>query len=280
MKKIFIIIITVFFVFLILLITMLIVFTDNRTLDFEEFTIIHSQSDSSISIIHLSDLHFSSLRVDTEVMLEQIKEKGPDIIAITGDIVGTRTDILQSGVFEFIERVTQVAPVYFVSGNHENNNRDSRVLYDNMSANGVTILNNQSVIGQINGINIIIAGLQYGSCSVTINSASEAIKDSFVLLLTHKPKWGTVYAYYGGARARITPNLILSGHIHGGQIRVFGRGLLCPDTFLFPRYASGLYTSDGAQMIVSRGIGNSVIPWRINNRPHIPIITLFGHSEN
>jgi len=258
---------------------LLIAFTDNRTLDFEKITIARNiETSSDIKIIHLSDMHFSSLQVDVDAMLERIKYENPDIIAITGDIVGTRTDIPQSGVFDFIGRVTQIAPVYFVSGNHEVNNRGSRALYDNMTANGVTILNNRGIIKSINGNYVTLFGLRHGArYAPSINANPESVKDSFVILLTHTPEWETFYARYEGAQTtRITPNLILAGHIHGGQIRMFGRGLLCPDTFLFPRYAAGLYTSrDGAsQMVVSRGLGNSIIPWRVNNKPHIPVITV------
>jgi len=239
-------------------------FLDSRTLDFEEFFVAREGwGGHDVTIVHLSDLHFPNA-VDTDKMLARIEEAEPDIIAVTGDIIGTRTVVEQSGVFEFVERLANIgAPVFFVRGNHERNNRNSQLLYDNMAANGVVILRNESVVMG----DITVIGLDYGTSSATISCDEE---NNFVILLTHVPSFGnTLYTSEGAA---IIPNLILSGHIHGGQIRIFGRGILCPDTLLFPRFAAGLYTLGESKMIVSRGIGNSIVPWRVNNMPHIPII--------
>ena len=248
-------------------VSLLVVFVDNRTLDFEEFFI--GSGDSDIRIIHLSDLHFPNV-VDTDNMLDRIEEEQPDIIAITGDLIGTRTAIRTSGVSEFIQRLATVAPVFFVSGNHENRNPESYILYAMLVESGVYILNNRSVTLNLGGVYVALVGLDYGTRYTA--TLPDYVENNFVILLTHEPVFGNILITVSGIS--ITPGLILAGHIHGGQIRIFGRGLLSPDTLVFPRYSSGLYTSGETDMIVSRGIGNSIVPWRFNNRPHIPIINI------
>jgi len=233
--------------FWVLLIALFFVFADNTTIEYEEFNITHStQSGTGVKILHLSDLHFPNVNVDTEQMLARIAGEEPDLIALTGDLIDTGTAIETSGVNEFIERLVNIAPVYFVRGNHEDRNPNSHLL--NLSR--VTVLDNQSVTRNING-NYITIGGEIG-----------ADQDNYTILLTHTP------AFASGA------DLILAGHIHGGQFRLFGQGILCPDRLLFPRYSSGLYTQGETKMIVSRGIGNSIIPFRVNNTPHIPIINI------
>lgn len=81
---------------------------------------------------------------------------------------------------------------------------------------------------------------------------------------------------YSSSLNSINPNLVLSGHVHGGQFRIpiINKGIIAPDQGLFPKYTSGLYVNNNVDMIVSRGLGNSIISIRINNRPHIPITIL------
>ena len=94
------------------------------------------------------------------------------------------------------------------------------------------------------------------------------IDDGFAILLSHRPEHFNVYQ-------RKNIDLVLSGHAHGGQFRLpFLGGVIAPDQRLFPRYDAGAYTENGTTMVVSRGIGNSIIPLRINNRPEIVIIEL------
>ena len=92
--------------------------------------------------------------------------------------------------------------------------------------------------------------------------------DGFTLLLSHRPELFDTYVKHG-------MNLVLSGHAHGGQFRLpFVGGLVAPNQGLFPKYDSGLYTSGSTNMIVSRGIGNSLLPFRFNNRPEVILIEL------
>ncbi|MGB4138298.1 MAG: metallophosphoesterase, partial [Saccharofermentanales bacterium] len=95
--------------------------------------------------------------------------------------------------------------------------------------------------------------------------------DGFTVLLSHRPELFDVYVDCG-------VDLVLSGHAHGGQFRLpFVGGIVAPDQGLFPKYDAGLYAAESTNMIVSRGIGNSIIPFRFNNRPEVVLIVLDGN---
>jgi len=264
---------------LITILILFLVYADNRTLDYEDFIITTSQniSDMPVTIIHLSDLHFPSIRVDLEKMYQEIEAKEPDIIAITGDIISTRTTpIEESGVFEFIQRIVQIAPVFYVDGNHEHSNSN---LFDYFRQNGVIILADESITVSVNGRNVTLIGMRYcyingrDSRTAVIKGLSEDFEQNYIILLTHIPTFDNVLR--APCEQEIQPDLILAGHVHGGQMRIFSRGIFCPDTFLFPQYTSGIYKQGQTKMILSRGLGNSILPIRVNNKPHIPVIRIY-----
>jgi len=258
-------------------VTMCVIFIDSKNIEYQKFIINHSSDlDSSVKIVHLSDLHFPDIRVNVDGMLNQIKQEAPDIIAITGDIVGSRNAIDRSGVFEFIERLVLIAPVYYVNGNHEVNNRNAQVLYYGLEERGVILLENRHVNLEIRGATVTLIGLfegPYGGAYSPASYNNEDISDNYIILLAHNPR--TIWSGATQNPQVIAPDLILAGHVHGGQIRIFGTGILCPDRIFFPRFQTGTYVSPnerGTNMIVSRGLGNSIVPFRFNSKPHVPVI--------
>jgi hypothetical protein len=267
-KRVLIILGSVFLCVVVLFVSLGIVFIDNKTVDYQVIKIEHSiVRGASLKIVHLSDLHFPRVGVDVEELLSSIEDSEPDIIAITGDIVGSNSKIESSGVFEFLEDLVMIAPVYYVTGNHEINNSEGYILYEFLKDSEVVVLQDEYVDIEINGINITIIGL-IDNKNLVYKYDGEGDAD-YVILLDHRPRnWSASAVEQLG----IAPDLVLSGHVHGGQIRMFGFGLLCPDTLLFPKYQTGLYTFENTNMVVSRGIGNSIVPFRFNNKPHVPII--------
>ena len=274
--------------FIILPIILYAVLADDTTLDFEKFTITVSRDNASetaavagsVKIVHLSDTHFPDIFVDLDKLVERITQEQPDFIAITGDIVPTRGDIATSGLAEFLEKITPTAPVFYVDGNHDRANRNMAELHTVIRNSGAIILcrENSSYNLIVRGKQILIVGLEYGQSSVVVTSGANANSACAIVFLKHVPSFN-VPIYYNAAAGelqQLTPDLILAGHIHGGHVRLFNRAILCPDTLLFPRYSNGLYNSQtsSAQMIVSRGIGNSVLAGRLFNNPHVPIIQL------
>lgn len=227
-------------------------------------------------IAHVSDLHNAVFGRKNERLLSLIRAAEPDIIAITGDLIDSRhTDI--DSALAFVEAAAEIAPVYYVTGNHE-----SRLDFDEIEprliAAGARVLRNEAEDIGRGGERIRLAGIDDPSFIRTGGTAEERAAaeleqlgdggGTFTVLLAHRPELVEVYAEYGAG-------LVLSGHAHGGQVRLpFLGGLYAPGQGLLPEYDSGLYSLGETQMVVSRGLGNSVAPLRVNNRPELVIVTL------
>lgn len=253
-----------------------IMFIDNKNIkyDYYEFNK-NIAEDDSIIVTHLSDLHFPKIEVNIDKLVKSLLNEKPNIIAITGDLIDGSATVESCGVISFIEKIKNIAPIFYVYGNHETKNKKNIAKLDNvLKTNDVTILENNSVNLQIKNIEVTMIGLRD---NVDFDKKylydNVDAKTNYKILLAHRPeKWDN----YSSQDKEFQPNLILTGHAHGGQVRFFGQGLVAPNQGLFPKYDGGIYkTSDkNCSMIVSRGIGNSVIPFRFNNKPHVPIITI------
>lgn len=263
----------VFALLMCVLITLGIIFEDSKNIDYEEFRFTRSGGGGGFKIIHLSDMHFPKIKVDLNKLLERIEAEKPDIIAVTGDLIDG-AGVEGSGVFDFIDKLkASPAPVFYVSGNHEKRSPESQKLFDYISFAGVTILNNRSVNLAVRGKEITVIGLTDDTAYDPLYLADnpEAL-GNYKILLAHRPeRWPG----YISESHSVRPDLILCGHTHGGQIRP-GRALFAPGQGFFPKYDSGLYQTEDSSvsMIISRGIGTGKIPFRINSKPHVPVITV------
>lgn len=265
------IVLAVISVILIFVITVCIVFIDNTNIDYERFDL--GGDGEAVKLVHLSDLHFPKIKTGLDGMLEKITNEQADLIAVTGDLIDRSADVETCGVYGFIDKLSGIAPVYYVNGNHESENENAEKLYGYLKKKGVNVLSDESVNISIKNKRLTIIGLtDDASYDAKRYEKNPEIKHNFILMLAHHPeKWPE----YSSDTHTIAPDLVLSGHAHGGQIRFFGQGLVAPDQGLLPTYDAGLYVSsdEKTKMIVSRGIGNSIFPFRFNNKPHIPVIT-------
>jgi len=251
---------------------------DDTTLDFEFFYLGQNgeqNDDFDLNIVHLSDLHFPKYNVDLDELLEETSSKNPDFIAITGDLMDTRGYVATSGVDVFLSNLAAIAPVFYVDGNHDLANSNTQKLHGILRDSGAVVLENQSVTLNIRGNYILVAGLRHGSRSLTTNKTQQELEQiEYTVFLIHSPTFeihANVY-HGGGIYTTVLPNLILSGHVHGGHIRLFNRAILCPDRFFNPPFSNGLYKQMGRHLIVSRGIGNYLFFRRVNNKPHVPVV--------
>lgn len=227
-------------------------------------------------IAHVSDLHNAVFGRKNERLLSLIRAAEPDIIAITGDLIDSRhTDI--DSAMAFVEAAAEIAPVYYVTGNHESR-LDFDAIEPRLIAAGARVLRNEAEYIEHGGERIRLAGIDDPSFIRTGGTAEERAAaeleqlgdggGTFTVLLAHRPELVEVYAEYGAG-------LVLSGHAHGGQVRLpLLGGLYAPGQGLLPEYDSGLFSLGETQMVVSRGLGNSVAPLRVNNRPELVIVTL------
>lgn len=237
------------------------------------------QSFDGYRIAHVSDLHNAQMGKNNEKLLTMLIDSKPDIIAITGDLVDSRnTDITVA--LQFAQQAVKIAPCYYVSGNHEARISEYSMLKEELIKTGVTVLEDSSLEIEHSDNKIIIAGVDdpsfktdylFGDSATVMQNKLEKIitnNDTYTVLLSHRPELFDVYADCG-------VDLALSGHAHGGQFRLpFIGGLLAPNQGLFPKYDSGQYTYKNTNMIVSRGIGNSLFPLRLFNRPEVILIEL------
>ena len=235
---------------------------------------------SGFRIAQVSDLHNAEFGENNTELLQMLSENAPDIIVITGDLVDAgHTDI--DIALNFVNEAVQIAPVYYVTGNHE----ASLPQYDEFKAAleriGTTVLEDRAIQLQRGSEQIMLIGLSdpdftmkgdiFGESSSMFCTKLESLTDSqssYTILLSHRPELFETYINCG-------VDLVFSGHAHGGQFRLpFIGGLIAPDQGLFPRYDAGLYTEGSTNMVVSRGLGNSIIPFRFNNRPEIVFVEL------
>ena len=224
-------------------------------------------------IAQVSYLHNAAFGEGNARLLDALAEAEPDIIVITGDLIDSRrTDVETAAAFA--EAAVTIAPVYYVAGNHEGRVPEAAAaLEKRMTAAGVHILHNERMTLSRGGAEIDILGLDDPSGTETDGLSADEIaamteQGRFTVLLSHRPDLFARYCASG-------VDLVFSGHAHGGQIRLplFG-GLFAPHQGFFPDYTQGCYTENGTTMVVSRGLGNSLFPFRVNNPPELVVVCL------
>ena len=274
---------TIVIAFIVLCLTLgtLIVY-DNFKLDITEYNLESDnlpESFNELKIIHLSDLHNTEFGKDNEKLLRIIKEQEPDAVFVTGDTIDGFYTNIQIPINLFKE-ILKICDVYFVVGNHESrvNTNIHTEFIDTLSEIGVIVLKDDSAYIEKDGERIQVIGLKDASdykidysedytekITETINILDD--KNTFSILLSHHPELFPEYK-------NTDIDLVFSGHAHGGQFRLpFIGGIIAPEQGLFPEYDAGVFTENNTTMVVSRGLGNSIVPVRINNSPEVVVVT-------
>ncbi|MGG0670106.1 metallophosphoesterase [Lederbergia citrisecunda] len=236
------------------------------------------ESFNHFRIVQLSDVHDSEFGDNHLELVNKVKILSPDAIFITGDFIDrNRYDLEQS--LEIVKQLQGVAPFYFVTGNHEISTNDVERIKKELVELGVHILTNEAImIDNEQGEQIAVGGIEDPLSSnldekeyveqVLDNTFKDVPNDIYKVLLSHRPEQFEVYV-----DRQI--DLVFSGHAHGGQIRIPGiGGLVAPGQGWFPKYTSGVHELDKTSMVVSRGLGNSIVPLRVFNRPEVIVVTL------
>ena len=269
----------------------------NNALTVTEFKISDDEIPEGFSgfrIAQISDLHDAEFGDENERLVSLLSEAEPDIIVITGDFVDRRrTDIELS--LNLAEKAAEIAPTYFVTGNHEASLSDAEYdrLKSGLIAAGVVVLENETVTIERDGNTITLAGVNDPNVSKPKNKTEideETTEDPYIdnkimdailgtlmstvsdneytVLLSHRPEVFDVYVDHN-------IDLVIAGHLHGGQVRLpFIGGFYTPNQGFFPEIIDGHYMENDTNMVVSRGLGNSAFPLRVNNRPELVIIEL------
>lgn len=242
-------------------------------------------ADESVRIVLITDLHNHVYGKNQTKLVSLIKEQNPDIIALAGDIADDHVPI--AGTELLLDGIKGLAPIYYISGNHEFWSNDISRIKNTIRKYGVTILENSYEQISIHNSSIIIGGVddpditKYEKPDLDwegelYNAFSELENRSeFKILLAHRAELVEIYkkTYF---------DLVLSGHAHGGQVRIpfLLNGLYAPNQGWFPKYAGGIYKHESLTHIVSRGISyNPRLP-RIFNPPEVVVIEVKGEETS
>ncbi|MBR2337221.1 MAG: metallophosphoesterase [Clostridia bacterium] len=230
-------------------------------------------------IAQVSDLHNAEIGDGNKKVLSILRSADPDIIVLTGDLIDSRKTKIDVAI-AFAKEVSKIAPCYYVSGNHESRLSDFNSFAKQLESVGVTVLKNQKIRLEDGDEYITLIGIEdpafyneYPSESddVYMQRTIEKIvddSDGYSVVLSHRPELLDVYAECG-------LDLVFSGHAHGGQfiLPLIG-GLYAPGQGFFPKYTQGVITKGNTNLVISRGVGNSAFPLRINNRPEVVLVEL------
>ena len=245
----------------------------NKALELNTYTVTSSKLPAAFDgfrIAHISDLHNCEIGKNNTRLLKMLREAKPDIIAITGDLIDSRNTNMAVAL-NFVTNATEIAPCYYVPGNHESRISEYPAFREQLEQLGVTVLENENVTITSGQDSITISGLvdpafpgiDPGAILQDLHNPAQ-----YTVLLSHRPEIFDLYAEKG-------VDLVLSGHAHGGQVRLpLIGGLYAPAQGPLPKYEDGIHQNGQTSMVVSRGIGNSLFPIRIGNRPEVVLIEL------
>ena len=227
-------------------------------------------------IVVVSDLHGAEFGQDNRDFFQAISAEAPDYIFYLGDLEDMHRGHIPGYGESVAEGLSAIAPAFYVTGNHEWAVGDVPELKARLEAHGVTVLANRHVVLERNGDQVVLAGIDdpngYADQKSPAQVAQEVYAgygDPFWMLLAHRnDRFAGEYSFLGA-------DLVLSGHGHGGVIRLpFTDGLLSTTRSFFPSYTAGLYEEHGSTLFVTRGLGNSGPTFRLFNRPEIAVVTL------
>lgn len=255
----------------------------------------HTISDKRIAkpyrAVVLADLHNKQFGKNNERLLKAIEEQKPDGIWIAGDMLTAHPKEILEPAIRFVSALAEKYPIFYANGNHEHRLKLYPWTYGTMGEKykealekaGICLLVNRHDFLQENNISVYGAEIdRHFYKRFTIPVMEDAYlpdllgtpkKDTYTVLLAHNPDYFPSYAKWGA-------DLVLSGHVHGGIVRIPGwKGLLSPNVRFFPRYDGGKFTEANSTMILSRGLGMHTIPIRLFNPAELIVIDFEKAAE-
>lgn len=299
-------------VFFYIIATLLLIFIlwsilEQRLLVRSEY-IIHSdklgEDIKELSFTVLADLHGKGFGHNNKRLLKKLLEAKPDFIIIAGDMITKRKLCYPGKTYNLIKEISEHFPIYYAYGNHEQyfedlaqtandeSNKKNNAMYESwcvykirLKQLGVHLLDNSSIVLQYNKSKVSITGLSLPAQFYDRRNKSELKqniltsiignrdKEGYQLLIAHNPIYFADYIKWGA-------DLVISGHVHGGLIRLpFIGGIISPQVKLFPKYDAGQYCEKDSYMVVSRGLGSHSFMPRFLNPPELVNIRLINRKE-
>ncbi|MEO2506502.1 metallophosphoesterase [Clostridium paraputrificum] len=262
-------------IFLLLAIISSAIFYGNNTIDISTYTLTSKKMiKDNVKILQISDLHCKSFGKAQQILLAQIENISPDIIVITGDLIDGRTNPKNyNNSFILVNELADKYPIYYVTGNHEYYADYAEEIKEKLSSLGVIVLDNSSSHTSIKNTSFNIWGIDdnysYSSESILKDLISNIKESDINILLAHRPEYFNQYSSYDF-------DFIFLGHAHGGQFRIpfMHKGIAAPGQGIFPELTEGYHTLNNSTMIISRGLGNSIFPFRLFNHPELVVLEI------
>lgn len=257
---------------------------EKRHFSAETFEVSSEKIRQNRTFVFLSDLHNQEFGPENHRLLEAIREIRPDFVLIGGDMMVTKDTCETGPALRLTKALAARYPVYYGNGNHETRMRDKPEIYgdqyhrymDALERTGVTCLSDSTAKVDDLAITAIDLPKKYYQkfhpakldCRDVERMAGPADRERFQILLAHSPLFFDAYSQWGA-------DLTLSGHFHGGTIRLpLLGGVMTPQYQFFLPCCAGDFEKDGRRMIVSRGLGTHSIPIRFNNKPQLVVVRL------
>ena len=239
------------------------------------YTVVSPKLTAEVRLAVVTDFHSSDNADDVVAMVASC---APDAVLMVGDMFDDDTQNRPTErTLSLMRQLSALYPCYYVSGNHEAWTGEMDALYQQTEEAGVTVLRMSSGVLTVRGQRIALCGIPdpyemvFSGAPDTEEQLRQALEDvdsaDFTVLLAHRPELLTKYAQF-------PLDLVVSGHAHGGQVRIPGvlNGLYVPNQGWFPKLAGGAYTQDGTTLIVSRGLAVRTRLPRIFNRPEVVLV--------
>lgn len=225
-------------------------------------------------ITQISDLHNRVFGKDNCRLMALVEAQLPDLLVITGDFIDSYHENIERAL-DTARRLARIAPCYFVTGNHEQRMSRERqeAFYRSLEEAGVVVLRNEAVqLGLGRGFRLVGVDCNLARTGMLWDLMAGRPAEELNILLSHKPHYVKSYEQAG-------PDLVLAGHAHGGQMRLPGLGgLFAPGQGPLPKYTAGMYRLGKTVLCVSRGLGNSSFPLRVENKPELVTVILRGEK--
>lgn len=209
----------------------------------------------------VADLHLPDGLVSIQRLARCIALQKPDAIFMVGDMTNSYADFDADGLRRLAAALTPIAPCFAVPGNHEWRLEREPLYRRILTEGGVQYLCDSYADWHKDGTTLRLYGMGRKQ------PAPLDVEGQPAIVLSHRPEHMPLYRQAGW-------DLVICGHAHGGHARVGRAALYAPCQGFLPKYTHGVYTEGGTRMVVSRGLGNSSLPWRVNNPPHLPLLVL------
>ncbi|MBQ2987198.1 MAG: metallophosphoesterase [Tyzzerella sp.] len=240
-------------------------------------------------VVFLSDLHNNRYGKNNEKLLSAIKEQNPDLILIGGDMLIGKSNVSSKVAEDFVSKLTGICPIYYANGNHEQRMKvysEYGTMFqeykDILESSGVTFIENECVDVSWDKCQVKIYGLEipvgyykkFQKQTLPVDVVEEQIcepkADCYNILLAHNPTYTDTYLKWGA-------DMVLSGHFHGGVVRIpkLG-GIITPQWHMFPKYSGELTEKNGKHVVVSKGLGTHTLKIRFLNPAEVIVLHLSG----